>query len=138
MGSVPLVKLSKVDGGDRWEPGDCRQLSEQLGSDFGLPIDLSSKMGGLKAICNALNEGDVARAQIAAVLLGIPDPPALTKADRSREGMIKFIRDLHWSGMIKVDWDPSQHPRWPAGAVDSQGGRADGRGWDRTGAFHSA
>ena len=41
---------------------------------------MSSKMGGVKAIANALNEGDVARAQIATVLLGIPDLPVLSKA----------------------------------------------------------
>ena len=37
-------------------------------------------MGGLKAISNALNKGDVARAQMAAVLLGIPEPPLLKRA----------------------------------------------------------
>ncbi|HWU26102.1 MAG TPA: HNH endonuclease signature motif containing protein [Rhizomicrobium sp.] len=94
-----------------------------MSSDFGLPVDLSSKTGGLKAIANALNAGDVARAQIAAVLLGIPDRPPLEKGARSREAMIRFIRGLHWSGMIKTDWDPDKHPRWPAGAPDSQGGQ---------------
>ncbi len=37
--------------------------------------------------------------------------------------MIKFIRDLHWSGMLKADWDPDEHPRWPAGSPDSRGGQ---------------
>src|ERR1700733_4985030 len=100
-----------------------RAASKHLSTDFGLPIDLSAKTGGLKAICNALNDGDVARAQIAAVLLGIPDPPPLLKSARSQSDMINFIRDLHWSGLIKEDWDPDKHPRWPAGAPESQGGR---------------
>jgi hypothetical protein len=91
-----------------------------MGAYYGLPIDMSSKTGGLKAIANALNEGDVARAQIATVLLGIPDPPQLFKTDRSRDRMITLIRDLHWSGMLK--WDPDKHPRWPAGSADSKGG----------------
>lgn len=122
VGSVPLLKRSNMHGKDRWEPRNCEQLSKQLGSEFGLPIDLSMKAGGLKAICNALNEGDVARAQIATVLLGIPDPPPSTKRPHPPGEMIKFIRDLNWSGLIKADWDPDEHPRWPAGAPDGQGG----------------
>jgi hypothetical protein len=81
------------------------------------------KSGGLRAISNALNEGDIARAQIATVLLGIPDPPPLAKGSRTTEATLRFIRDLYWTGMIKADWDEDEHPRWPAGAPDSQGGR---------------
>lgn len=47
----------------------------------------------------------------------------MKKGVSSCNDLIKFIRDLHWSGMIKGDWDPDEHPRWPAGAPDSQGGR---------------
>lgn len=35
-------------------------------------------------------------------------------------------RLCHWlraSGLLKADWDPTQHPRWPAGSPDSIGGR---------------
>jgi hypothetical protein len=70
---------------------------------YGLPIDMSSKTGGLRAIANALNEGNVPRAQIGTVLLGIPDPPQLSKGIGSRDEMVRFICDLHWSGMLK--WD---------------------------------
>lgn len=123
IGSIPLLRRAKMHGRDRWEPRDCGDLSTQLGKQLGLPIDISSKAGGLKAISNALNEGDVARAQIATVLLGIPDPLPLVKGIRARTEMIKFIRDLDRSGMIKTDWDPDEHPRWPAGTPDSQGGQ---------------
>ncbi len=68
---------------------------------YGLPIDMSSKTGGLRVIAGALNRGDVDRAQIAAVLLGIPDPPQLSKRACTRDGVIKLIRDLHWSGLLK-------------------------------------
>jgi len=95
---------------------DSSQLSSQVSTQFGLPIDMSSKQGGLHAIANALNAGDVARAQIATVLLGVPDPPQLSKGAATRERMIKLIRDLQWSGMLK--WDPDEHPRWPAGQSD--------------------
>lgn len=102
VGAIPLLKRLNEDGCERWEPRDCAQLSKQIGSEFGLPIDMSSKRGGLKAICNALNDGDMIRAQIATVLLGIPDPPSPVKGKRSRDQMIKFIHDLRWSGLIKM------------------------------------
>jgi hypothetical protein len=78
VGAVPLLKRSRDER--RWEPRDCEQLSKQLGADFGLPIDISSKLGGLKAICDALNDGDIARAQISTVLLAIPIHRRLRKA----------------------------------------------------------
>lgn len=105
---------------------------------------MSSKRGGLRTIAKALNDGDLARAQIAAVLLGIPDPPPLSKRNGSRDQMIKLIRDLHWSGLLK--WDPDEHPRWPAGSADGkggefapkgEGGEADGSQSTQSDATHS-
>jgi hypothetical protein len=118
MHSVPLLKRSEKN---QWEPRDCVGLSEDIGTLLGLPIDISSKIGGLRAISNALNKGNIAQAQIAAVLLGIPEAPSLKKNAHTKSEMIKFIRDLDWSGLIKADWDPVEHPRWPAGAPDSHG-----------------
>ena len=123
VGAIPLLKRSAANGKDYWQPIDAEQLSAEFSSEFGLPVDMSRKMGGLKTIAKALNTGDVARAQIATVLLGIPDPPRLSKTANARDTMIKFIRDLHWSGMIKADWVSEKHPRWPAGAPDRQGGQ---------------
>jgi hypothetical protein len=120
VGAIPILDRLRKNGRDEWRPRNCEELSDEIGEHYGLPIDMSSKTGGLTAIANALNEGDVARAQIATVLLGIPDPPQLSKGVRSREQMIKLIRDLHWSGLLK--WDPDQHPRWPAESSDSKGG----------------
>lgn len=123
VGHIPLLKRSIIDGRERWGARECAELSKEIGGNFGLPIDMSSKMGGVRAIANALNEGNVARAQIATVLLGIPDPPALSKGVDNRAELIKFIHDLHRSRLLKADWDPDEHPRWPVGAPDSQGGQ---------------
>jgi len=117
---IPLLDRVRQDKGDAWEPRDCHELSKQLSEQYCLPIDMSAKTGGLKAIANAFNEGDLPRAQIATVLLGIPDPPRLSKYAPSRDQTIKLVRDLHWSGMLK--WDPDEHPRWPAGSSDGRGG----------------
>ena len=101
VGAIPLLEKSVVHGKDRWQPRNSDELSKQLGSHFGLPVDISPKAGRLKAIANALSKDDLARAQIATVLLGIPEPPALSKGTRTPQAIIEFIRDLYWSGLIK-------------------------------------
>lgn len=123
VGHIPLLKRAIVNGQERWEPRECGALSKAIGATFGLPIDMASKMGGVRAIANALNEGDVARAQIATVLLGVPELPDLSKDACGPADLKKFIDELQWSGLIKADWDSDEHPRWPAGAPDSQGGQ---------------
>lgn len=34
-----------------------------------------------------------------------------------------LVRQLRISGLLKQDWDPQKHPRWPAGSPDSVGGQ---------------
>jgi len=108
VGCIPVLKRLRKNGKDIWQPRDCDELSGEIAKQYGLPIDMSAKTSGLRAIANALNAGNIARAQIATVLLGIPDPQPLSKQARSRDQMIKLVRDLHWSGMLK--WDPDEHP----------------------------
>lgn len=123
INGTPLLRRTDPLGREHWAPRNCEQLSDEISSEFGVPVDMSSKFGGLRAISNALNEGDVARAQIATVLLAIPDLPPFVKRVSSASAMLEFIRDLYLSGLVKADWDPDEHPRWPAGAPDSQGGQ---------------
>jgi hypothetical protein len=130
VGAAPMLARTRQNGRDEWRPRDCDDLSKEMSRQFGLPVDMSSKRGGLKAIANALNEGDIARAQIATLLLRIPNPPSLSKGALSRQEMIKLAGELHWGGLLKADWDPDQHPRWPAGAPDSQGGQFAPKGDD--------
>lgn len=128
VGAIPILSRLRKGGKDEWHLRDCEQLSEEISEHFGLPIDMSSKTGGLSVVAKALNEGDVARAQIGTVLLGIPDPPALSKGACSRDQTIKLIRDLHWSKMInwdshgvleKAGYNPDElrgeHARWASG-----------------------
>jgi len=120
IGSIPILRRLQRNGTYEWLPRDCDDLSEQMSAEYGLPIDMSPKAGGLKAIAKALNERDVARAQIATVLLGVPDPLPLSKGESSLQQMINLVCDLNWSGMLK--WDSDDHPRWPAGSADGRGG----------------
>ena len=122
VGAIPMLARTRGNGKDEWRPRDCDDLAQEMSAQYGLPIDMSSKRGGLTVIAKALGEGDVARAQVATVLLGIPDPPSLSKGAPSRQAMIAVAADLRRSGLLKADWDPDEHPRWPAGNADGKGG----------------
>lgn len=37
--------------------------------------------------------------------------------------LVGLANELKASGLLKADWDPSKHPRWPAGSPDSTGGQ---------------
>src|SRR5271165_320542 len=123
LGSVALLKRTDVKGTTVWEPRDSEELSAELGSHFGLPIDVSPKAAGLAAVARDLNAGDVAHAQLVALHLQFPEPPPLANGKPSREELIKFIRELYASGLIKADWKSDDHPRWPGGTAGSQGGQ---------------
>lgn len=132
VSGVPLLKRS-ANSGDRqfWEPRECTTLSHELSRAFGLPIDISSKSHALFAMSRDLNEGDVSHAQLVALFLRIPEsePPPQARG-HSRDRFIKLIQSLHANGLLKVDWNPDEHPRWPAGAPDSQGGQFAPKGTD--------
>jgi hypothetical protein len=130
VGAIPMLARTRGNGEDEWRPRDCDELSKDMSAQYGLPVDMSSKRGGLIAIAKALNQGDVVRAQVATVLLGIPHPPSLSKGASSRQEVIKLASDLRWSGLLKAEWDADEHPRWPAGAPDSQGGQFAPKGDD--------
>jgi hypothetical protein len=98
-------------------------INRDLSECYGLPIEFTPKIGGLAAVSRALNRGDLLHAQIATLHLQIPDPPSLTKSLQNAEEIIDLARQLQASGLLKADWDPTKHPRWPAGSPNSIGGR---------------
>jgi hypothetical protein len=124
-GGVPLLErtcCTGPGGHDQWQPRPVSQINRDLSKCFGLPIEFDQKMGGLQAIARALSRGDIIHAQMAALHLEIPDPPALaTSAQRPGE-ITDLAHQLRASGLLKADWDPAKHPRWPAGSPDGIGG----------------
>jgi hypothetical protein len=115
-----MVAQMKPISGNRAQP---LNLNRELRNCYGLPVEFDSKIAGLATVARALNRGDLLHAQIATLHLQIPDPPRLTKAPRSTEDIIELARQLKASGLLKADWDPTKHPRWPAGSPDSIGGQ---------------
>jgi hypothetical protein len=110
-------------GRAEWHARSVADLNRDLSKRYGLPIDLSAKMPAVAAIARAFGRGDLVQAQIAALLLQIPDPPELSKADPSFDELTALARQLRESGLLKADWDPAKHPRWPAKSPDGVGGR---------------
>ena len=95
-------------GRRRWRPAPLPEVERALSCAYGHPIDAAANIKGLQVVASALNAGELARAQIAAVLLRLPDP-----ADAS-------VYDTVWSSMARndtesapeaKDWDPDKHPR---------------------------
>ena len=122
VGGAPLLaKIGAASGLEGWALRPLPDLEQDLSLRYGVPIDLSSKVAGFGAVARALNEGDVPRAQIAALHLRLPAPPPLSKLG-DPAGITTLARQLLATGLLKRDWNPDLHPRWPAGSPDSTGG----------------
>lgn len=124
VGGVPFLERRRnASGADEWQPRTATEVNRDLRKHYGMPIEFESKMSGLAGVCRALNRGDLIHAQIATLHLQIPEPPVVTKAAQRMDAAFDLVRELRISGLLKQDWDPQKHPRWPAGSPDSVGGQ---------------
>lgn len=125
VGAVPLLEFGSTSGAGgrhQWQPRPVPDLNGELSKRYGLPIEFGRKIDGLTAVARALSRGDVIHAQIAALHLQIPDPPTLAKAQQTFSETIDLAHQLRASALLKADWDPAKHPRWPAGSPGGTGG----------------
>lgn len=122
IASVPLLQKYITDGGQIFEARDLNSLSGEIADRFELPIELSLKAKGLSAIACALNERNLARAQLLTIFLRFPTPPISSGHGISKAAATTFVNALRANGLLKT-WEPDLHPRWPAHAPDSQGGQ---------------
>src|SRR5579883_3493467 len=123
VGGVPLLEQTRErDGAEQWRPRQICDLNRDLSKRYSLPIEINSKMGSLAAIAQALNRRDIVHALIATAHLQLPDPPDLAKFAPTFSEVIDLARSLRASGLLKADWDPRKHPRWPAGSPGGIGG----------------
>ena len=120
VGETPL--LQQREDGAGWRPRSEAELNTDLSDAYSLPIEVAAKIGGIGVVARALNRGDVAYAQIATLNLRIPDPPSLAKR-KSDADIADLVSQLKASDLLRKDWDPDKHPRWPAGADDGAGGQ---------------
>ena len=113
----------------RYELPRPEQIEAQLLRAYGREINASPKLAGLRGVVDALNRGELARAQIATLLLKLPNPPIRGTAADSEDVLSKRLHECGW---LLKDFDPDKHPR--AGVPPNPGwfaprddGDADGK-----------
>ena len=123
VGDTPLLEKTSASGRPEWHVRSLTDINRDLSESYGLPVELAQKVSGLGAVAAALTRGDFMHAQIATLHLQFPDPPTLAKADLDLAQAIALARKLEAAGLLKTDWNPAKHPRWPAKSPDSVGGQ---------------
>jgi hypothetical protein len=106
------VALLARDEKGAWAVREGCDLGRELSRVYGLPVDASAKMAGFATVAEALQGRNIAKAQIAALLLRLPDPLPLAGAALGKSGEQRLCRDLAACGLLKADgdWD-EKHPR---------------------------
>jgi hypothetical protein len=130
VGSTPLLEsVPAHNGRAEWRVRRADAIARDLSKNYGMPVAVSAKMPGISAIARALNDGNLAHAQIATLLLKFPDPPDLIESSPPFGDVVDLAKQLYASDLLNRDSDPTKHPRWPALSPDGVGGQfapADG------------
>jgi hypothetical protein len=106
------LALLTHDEKDVWAARDERDLDCDLSRVYGFPVAVRAKMAGFGAVARALQDRNVAKAQIATLLLQLPEPLSRTDAALAKSAERRLHRDLAACGLLKADddWD-EKHPR---------------------------
>jgi hypothetical protein len=121
------VALLARDAKGSWTRRDGGELNRELSKLYGRPLDCERKGGALDAVAAALTNGELARAQIGALLLRLPDPPAPAGVHADGLERRRLVDGLLACGLLKADadWD-DKHPR--TGAPPNPGWFASSQG----------
>jgi hypothetical protein len=107
-GAQLLESVGAPLGVRNWRPLAQPEIDRALTQAYAAGICASDRRRGLAVVAEALNKRELARAQIAALLLRLPDP-VLSKLDPdAREDELAGLRE---SGLLAKDWDEVDHPR---------------------------
>jgi len=101
VGGTPLLERIEEGGGRYWRARPLAELDHDLSRSYGLPIEFWRKGSGLAAVARALNEGEVALAQMTALYLRLPDPPLLKSGASSEGDVLDRAWRLQASGLLK-------------------------------------
>ena len=115
-------------GSGKWKPRPSESIERALMGIYGVGIDAQPKVSGLAVVAEALNHGELARAQIATLLLKLPDPG---RVDADGAAGLRKLAILFEAGWLSKEWDPSKHPRAGSGPnpgwfAPNGGGAEDG------------
>ena len=106
IGGLPL--LARTQNDTIWQALPKQLIEKALASAYGMEVDASDKLRGIELVAVSLSSGELARAQVVALLLQLPDP-----------GVFKSIAPNHplkamWlsqSGLLGKEWIEADHPR---------------------------
>jgi hypothetical protein len=106
-----LALLARDERG-AWKARDERDLGHDLSRVYGFRVDAQAKMTGFGVVAKALQDRNLAKAQIAALLLRLPDPPSRAGGALGKSAEQRLYYDLVSCGLLKADadWD-EKHPR---------------------------
>ncbi len=110
IGTTPLLEPAP-NRNERpvWRPRPLADVNRDLSQSYGMPIAFAAKLGGVASIARALDRGDIAHAQVTALLLRLPDPPILTKGELKAHELAELAARLEESGLLCVG-DASSRP----------------------------
>ena len=105
-------RLPAGRGPSGWEVRPLTDINRELTARYRLPADVEGKVSGFAFVAGALDNGEIALAQIGALLLRFPDPPRLAKDMAPSADAASLARQLFFIGLLKADaaW-VAQHPR---------------------------
>ena len=124
---VEGVALLTRDEKGAWTRRHEGELNRELSKLYRLPLDCERKGRALDKVAAALTNGELARAQIGALLLQFPDPPAPASVHADGLEKRRLVDGLLACGLLKADadWD-EKHPR--TGAPPNPGWFASAQG----------
>ena len=109
--SVAGVALLERESKRRWRVRPVEALNRDLRHAYRLPVDVGGKLAGLTVVADALQRGEIAKAQIATLLLQFPDPPPVAKEACSGDDLRRMAGELVASGLLKDQDFEDKHPR---------------------------
>ena len=98
---------------DRGAPSIWRALPQQeieraLTLAYGMEVDASVKLRGIEVVAASLSSGELARAQIAALFLHLPDPALFKSKATNPVDKALWLLEL---GLLAKEWNEESHPR---------------------------
>ncbi|MBV8662351.1 MAG: hypothetical protein JO107_04550 [Hyphomicrobiales bacterium] len=111
VGGVALLDRSASQHRASWRVRPLADLDAELTERYGLAVDISRKVQGIAIVARALDNGDIALAQIAALLLQFPDPTEFGEHGAEGRALGALATELTFSNLLKGDWNPDDHPR---------------------------
>ena len=115
-GVALLARAPGCNKATSWQQVPFAELERDLQRVYEAPITVVKKVVGLKVVAQALNNGEIARAQIAAFLLKLPDPPRADRELGQKRDVLAKLRDGGW---LEKGWNEEDHPR--AGVAPNSG-----------------